>query len=78
MKEFKIGDEAFYFTDSSCNQLDPFDIEIEGGIIREELLGTVKTNNHWCEEIQLDWAFKSKNEAIDAMIKQLERMRDET
>lgn len=62
MKESKMGNETFYFTDSSCNQLDPFDIE---------LLGTIKTG----EKIQLDWSFKSKNEAIDAMIKQLEGMK---
>lgn len=73
MKDFKKGDEAWFFTDSGCNQLDICDMDLSNEIVEYSddcgMLGTEST------EVNADWCFKSKDEAIDALIEHLESQR---
>jgi hypothetical protein len=81
MNDFKVGDEVFwietgYFEKLSCLE----DIEIDSGEITkvDDYLNEFNVSNDFEEftTCKQSLYFKSKNEAIDALIKHLEGMRE--
>ncbi len=69
MNDFKVGDEVwmFGFVDGQMIGFNPEQIAIDSAILNQSYESII-------DGVKL---FKSKNEAIDAMIKRLEELREE-
>ncbi len=85
MSDFNIGDEVFWINMRNGFPFEGILIKIDKGIYKGDRISygrktiAVTPNNKndsWTQEI-FGTVSKSKNEAIDAMIKRLEEMRDE-
>lgn len=77
MNDFKVGDEVWWFEEMWLGKPRPLDkLIIRTSIIKNNWFGKCSI-----EGVDMlyseDCFYKSKNEAIDAMIKHLESMRDE-
>lgn len=76
MNDFKIGDKAWFF------RTEIYDIVLSTGIIQQMKLERVKMRRRtWVLFTFDDWMylnciFKSKSEAIDAMIKRLQDLKN--
>ncbi len=78
MGDFKPGDEIWWFY---CMEEDPFssleDIRIGSSVYIKEDERCIMTNRCLLSKAPNQAYFKSKNEAIDAMIGRFEEMRDQ-
>ncbi len=79
MNDFKVGDEAWFLIEEHGWGSSPSTIENMN--IRKQTITEISGQYIWAENVECSFllqdAYPSKNSVIDAMIKQLEKSRDE-
>ena len=73
MNDFKVGDTVFYFSDDSCEQICHYDLEVHCDSIERIDFDRPQTTQPIL--VSTSSLFRSKNEAIDAMIARLNELR---